>query len=39
MPFSSTHQSPSLFQELLHLSPPWSVADVALDQERRVDAW
>ena len=35
MPFSSTHQSPSLFQELLHLSPPWSVADVALDPERR----
>ena len=35
MPFSSTHQSPSLFQKLLHLTPPWSVADVALDPGRR----
>lgn len=35
MPFSSAHQSPSLFEKLLHLTPPWSVADVALDPARR----
>ena len=32
MPFSPAHQSPSLFEKLLHLTPPWSVAEVALDQ-------
>ena len=35
MPFSSAHQSPSLFEKLLHLTPPRSVADVALDPARR----
>ena len=35
MPFSSAHQPPSLFQELLHLTPPWSVADAAVDPEGR----
>lgn len=35
MPFRSAHQSPSLFQKLLHLTPPWSVAEVALDPARR----
>ena len=35
MPFNSAHQSPSLFEKLLHLTPPWSVADVVLDPARR----
>ena len=35
MPFSSTHQSPILFQEMLHLTPLWSVADIALDPDWR----
>ena len=35
MSFSSNRHWCSLFQELLDLDPPWSVADAALDKEKQ----